>query len=89
MPVNAKRGGKKVKVGTVIDSDVLKKMKEKSKREGRQISEIIHDALTRYNEVTPVNSRIQKEALNRFCSKPFNISVKELNEILNEDVFTA
>lgn len=87
MPTRTKYTEKKEKVGTILDKDLLQKVKERSVKEGRTISDIIQDALIKYNEASSTNSELRRAAVSRFCSKPFNLHISELNELLNEDIF--
>lgn len=77
----------KEKVGTILDKKVVRLIKERSFREGRTISEIIQDAIIRYDETGPTKLGLKLDAVERFCSKPFNISRSELDEILEEDYY--
>jgi len=79
--------GNKKKVGTVLDKEIVKKIKERSAKEGKTISDIIQDAIIRDNEADITKSEIRKAAVARFCSKPFNIKTSELNELLDEDYY--
>ena len=87
MTTSVKASKKKEKIGTVLDSEILKRIKERSLKEGRTISDIIEDAVLKYNETDPVKSEIRKKAVERFCSKPFNLNISELNDLLNEDYY--
>jgi metal-responsive CopG/Arc/MetJ family transcriptional regulator len=87
MATKLKRTENKKKIGTVLDKEIVQKVKERSAKEGRSISDIIQDALIRYNEADPIKTEIRKAAVARFCSKPFNIKASELNELLNEDYY--
>ncbi|MDP2302479.1 MAG: ribbon-helix-helix protein, CopG family [Ignavibacteria bacterium] len=87
MPIRMKLKEKKEKVGTILDSDLLRKIKERSAREGRTISDIIQDALLKYNDTDSTKSELRKSAVTRFCSKPFNLNMREMNELLNEDIY--
>ncbi len=77
----------KTKVGTVIEDEILKKLKEYSARENRPISDVIEAALSNYfrGESKPRELRIQ--AVERLCSRPFNINIDEMNEIIEEDYY--
>ncbi len=77
----------KEKLGTILDKNVVRLIKERSYREGRTISEIIQDAIIRYDETGPTKLGLKLDAVKRFCSKPFNVSRFELDEILEEDYF--
>ena len=87
MTIKIKQTENKKKVGTILDKDVVKRIKERSAKEGRTISDIIQDALIKYNETDITNSEIRKAATARFCSNPFNIKTSDLNELINEDYY--
>ena len=77
----------KEKFGTALDKSVIKILKDRSYQEGRPIGDILHDAIVKYNE-TEVGSVEQRlAAVKRLCSKPFNLSRQEIDEILLEDYF--
>ncbi|OIO18557.1 MAG: hypothetical protein AUJ54_07715 [Ignavibacteria bacterium CG1_02_37_35] len=87
MTIRTKRLENKEKVGTVLDREILRKVKERSAREGRTISDIIQDALLKYNDTDSTKSELRKSAVTRFCSKPFNLNMREMNELLSEDIY--
>ncbi len=89
MPTRTKHTENKEKVGTVLDKDLLRKVKERSAREGRTISDIIQDALIKYNDTDSTNSELRRAAVNHFCSKPFNLSTKDINDLINEDIYES
>jgi len=77
----------KEKVGTILDKRIVKKIKERSVKEGRTISEIIQDAILKYEELEPTKIELRRAAVNRLCSKPFNLKQSELEELLIEDYY--
>ena len=77
----------KEKVGTILDSGVVQKLKERSAKEGRAISEVIQDAIVRYTESEALTRDMRLAAVHQFCSRPFNLTHEELEEILKEDYF--
>lgn len=87
MPIKTKLTGNKEKIGTMLDRDILRKIKERSAKEGRTISVIIQDALIKYNDTSSTKSELRRAAVNRFCSKPFNLNTRELNALLSEDIY--
>jgi metal-responsive CopG/Arc/MetJ family transcriptional regulator len=89
MPIRTKHTENKEKVGTVLDKDLLRRVKERSAREGRTISDIIQDALIKYNDTDSTKSELRRAAVNRFCSRPFNLNTKEINDLLNEDIYES
>lgn len=77
----------KTKIGTVIEDDIYKRLKEYSVKENRQISEVIESALLNYFQGGTRSRELRKEAVERLCSKPFNISIEELNNLMEEDIY--
>lgn len=82
-----KQPDNKEKVGTILDRNIVKKIKDRSHKEGRSISEIIQDAILKYDELEPTKLELRIAAVNRFCSKPFNLKQNELEELLTEDYY--
>jgi hypothetical protein len=77
----------KIKIGTVLEEDLVKRLKERSGREGRPLSEVLQDALAKYlNDGTRAHS-LRIESVKRFCTKPFNIDKTGIDQILEEDYF--
>ncbi|MCF8243445.1 MAG: ribbon-helix-helix protein, CopG family [Melioribacteraceae bacterium] len=85
----SKRRSEKEKIGTVLEKEVIKKIKKLALDEGRGISDIIQDAVLNYEKAGKSKLITRKEAVNRFCSKPFKISQKEAEKLLNEDYYEA
>lgn len=77
----------KTKLGTVLETDVLEQLKSFAEKEGRAISDVIQDALLRYFHATPKEASVRLAAVERLCSRPFNLSPDELAEIVEEDYF--
>lgn len=77
----------KEKVGTILDKEVVQLLREKAAQEGRAISEIIQDAVLRYEGNDSSSSEMRLAAVGRFCSKPFNLTAKDIDEILKEDYY--
>ena len=74
----------KAKIGTVLEEDILKELKERAAKDGRAISDVIQDALMRYFYATPKEETIRLQTLERLCSRPFRLTPQELGEILEE-----
>ncbi len=87
MSIKIKQLKNKEKIGTVLDRDIILKIKERALKEGRTISEIIEDAVLNYDVVKKPGSFLRKEAVSSFCSKPFELSLADTNELLNEDFY--
>jgi len=77
----------KTKIGTVIEEDIFKKLKEYSSRENRSISEVIESALANYLKGEQKNSDLRTKAVERFCSNPFKLSDDDWTEIMELDVY--
>jgi hypothetical protein len=61
----------------------------RNKLNERTISNIIKDAILKYNETDPIKSELRKRAVDRFCSKPFDLRISELKALLNEDYYNV
>jgi hypothetical protein len=77
----------KEKVGTILDKDVVQYLREKSAKEGRAISDVIQEAVLEYEGADAASLETRLAAAQRFCSKPFKLSFKDINEILSEDPY--
>lgn len=77
----------KTKVGTVLDKEIVQRLREQSAIEGRSMNEIIYDALVHYFQSRLKQTDLRKAAVERLCSRPFQLTVEDLNEILEEDYF--
>ncbi len=77
----------KTKIGTILEDDVVQKLKERAFKEKRPINEIIQDALSRYLTSGSVQRELRKSAVEHFCSRPFNLSANEVREITEEDYY--
>ncbi len=77
----------KEKIGTALDKDVVKMLKERSHSEGRPISDILQDAILRYSTAESGSDDQRLAAVKRLCSRPFNLTRQELDEIMEEDYF--
>ena len=77
----------KEKVGTILDTDVVRIIKDRSVKEDRTMSDIIEEAVIRYNDLDVTNREIRRNAVKSFCSRPFNLKTSELEELMNEDFY--
>lgn len=82
-----RRSENKEKVGTILDKEVVRIIKERALKEGRTISDIIQDAILKYSDADVVKLEIRRKAVKNFCSRPFNLKTSELNELMNEDYY--
>ncbi len=77
----------KEKIGTVLSKEIIDKLKSKSIKEKRSMSEIIEEALFRYVNESNDDTGIRLEAFNRFTSNKSYLSKEEIDELLNEDYY--
>ena len=82
-----KQQNNKEKLGAILDNNIVKKIKDRSYREGRSISEIIQDAILKYEDIVPARLELRNAAVSRFCSKPFNLTLNDMEELLIEDYY--
>jgi hypothetical protein len=76
----------KQKIGTVLDADTARRLKERSVQEGRPMSEIIAVALSNYLN-GGARADLKRAAVDRLCSQPFRISRRDLIAINAEDYY--
>lgn len=81
------QGPPKVKVGTILDKKTVQRLKERSAKEGRPISAIIQDAVTRYEQAAIFDRAVRLKALDQLFSMRFNISGNDIRTIMEEDLF--
>lgn len=75
----------KQKLGTVIESDILRRAKRQAADEDRPLSDLIQDALDRYLMTgTPTPGRCDA-AYSLFCEQPMRITPEQFREVLHAD----
>ena len=87
METHQRKSEYKEKIGTVLSKELIERVKNKSIKEKRSISEIIEEALKRYVDDTNDDSRIRMEAFRRFTSSKRTLTREEIDELLNEDYY--
>ena len=87
MDTNDNKSVLKDKLDIVLSSGLIERVKNKSIKEKRSISEIIEEALKRYVDDSNDDSRIRLEAFKRFTSSKKTLSREEIDELLNEDFY--
>lgn len=77
----------KTKVGTILEDEVVRQLRQFSAKENRSISEVIEEALRKYfaGGLKPRDQRLL--AVEKLCSAPFKLSSEELEEIIDEDYY--
>lgn len=82
-----KSKSRKIKIGTILDADIYQQLKARAANEGRTISALIEEAVLKYKQTTEVPRELRLRALDRFLSVRFNITKKDLQAIMDEDVY--
>lgn len=77
----------KIKVGTLIDEEVIRHAKRRAAEEGRPLSDVIQDALVSYLNDKVADPKKREKAYQLFCERPIRISKNQLKEILEEDAW--
>lgn len=77
----------KRKIGTLIEQDIIRLAKRRAAEEGRPLSDLIQDALTQYLSTGAASSKERELAYHLFCDRPFELSPKQLQEVLDEDIW--
>lgn len=75
----------KQKLGTVIESDILRRAKRQAADEERPLSDLIQDALDRYLMTgTPAPER-RDAAYSLFCEHPMRVTPEQFRNVLHAD----
>ena len=75
----------KLKVGTLIEEDVIRLAKRRAADEGRSLSDMIQDALIQYLSTGAVNPKERKLAYQLFCERPLKLKPVQFRKALEED----
>ncbi len=78
---------KKVKIGTVLDEDILRRLKERAAREGRTIAALIEEAVLKYEQEEAFAREMRLRALESVFAVKFNISREDFEAIMEEDYY--
>lgn len=77
----------KVKIGTILNKVVVEKLKERSRLEGKPISNIIEEAVLRYDQTDVLDRNVRLKALQSFRAIRFNLSSEDWRTIMEEDYY--
>jgi hypothetical protein len=77
----------KVKIGTILDKDIIRRLKERSARERRPISALIEEAVLRVEQDEMLSKELRVRALESAFAIKFNISDEQLRVIMDEDYY--
>jgi metal-responsive CopG/Arc/MetJ family transcriptional regulator len=76
-----------MKIGTALDEKLFRELKEFSARQGRPLNEIIEEALEKYLRAGSLTREMRIASANKFCSLGFHASVKEIQQLMEEDYY--
>ena len=74
----------KQKFGTILEKEIIKKLKKRAADEERPLNEIVGEALNQYLSRTPTREEAL-EAWARLNSRPIRVSTKDLQAVLDLD----
>lgn len=74
----------KIKVGTVMDEDLVFKVKEAALTERKTLSQMLEDALKAYLSGLEKKEKVKKKSLAQDTSGIMKISKKDLNAVMEE-----
>ena len=77
----------KKKLGTAIESDILRRAKRQAADEDRPLSDLIQDALDQYLTAGAPSLGRREAAYRAFCEQPMRITPEQLREVLHADVW--
>jgi hypothetical protein len=77
----------KKKIGTILDEEILLKAKQRAAREGRALADLFQDALAAYL-YGDTGGGDSERACRDFCSHGSDLSLDEIDELLQEDMLT-
>lgn len=77
----------KIKVGTILDKEVVDRLKQRSVRDGKAISSIIEEAVLKYDTDDILTKEMRLKAMHQLFSIHFNISDEAWKIIMEEDYF--
>ena len=77
----------KQKLGTAIESDILRRAKRQAADEDRPLSDLIQDALDQYLLAGMPTSGRRETAYRAFCEQPMRITPEQFREVLHADAW--
>lgn len=81
------RKKEKAKIGTVLDKNIIRKLKEHALKEGKPINALLEDAIMHYDQLESLDRIIRLKALDSFLSIRFDLSDKIWKTVMEEEVF--
>lgn len=79
----------KQKIGTVLESSILKRAKLRAAEQGRPLSDVFQEALERYLSAGFPEPARRDEAYQIFCERPMQLARAQLKAVLENDSWGA
>lgn len=79
----------KQKIGTVLETSVLKRLRLHAAERGRPLSDVIQDALERYLAQGIPEPARRDAAYQLFCDRPMRLAPKQLKVVLDHDSWSV
>ena len=80
-------GFMKQKISMVIDARILRLAKKRAAEEQRTLSDLIQESLAKHLRRDTATRKERKIAYQLFCERPMKVPRKQLQFILNEDMW--
>jgi hypothetical protein len=80
---------KRIKVGTVFDPQIYQNLKERALLEHRTISDVLNSAVAAYTRSLSPEFSARKAAFERMMSHAIPIDPKDLQEIMEADIYES
>jgi plasmid stability protein len=80
-------GHRKLKIGTVVDERLFRRLRIFAAKEGRSISDIIQESLQSYLQTRESGIEERMAAFERVTANPFRLSDTQFRELLEEEEF--
>jgi len=74
----------KRKIGTTLDEDLYRRVKASAQRQGRDLNEVIAEALERF-----LGSQTSRASVVRDTQGTYKVSARALRAVLEEDLYDA
>ena len=79
----------KLKVGTLLEEDVLRKAKRRAVDEGRPLSDLIQNAIENYLSSRAVEPAKRDAAFRLFCDHPMKLTTAQFKAVLTTLVWSG
>ena len=77
----------RVKLGTILDKDMVTVLKKRAAEEDRTISEVIQDAMAQYGHIRVQDVAVRMLALERLFAHQFHLSDTDWDKLMADDYY--